>query len=308
MDLSGLSTSSIVAPPPVRVGDRVGIAALSGPIDPESLERGVEELSGLGFEPVLASNLSLRHGLFAGTDEQRLTGFHELVTDDALGAIVFARGGHGILRLLPRLDWELMARRPRAYVGYSDLTPLLNLLVQRLGQTALHGPMVAVDLARGLEDVERDSLIRALAGEPSPAIPIAGAGESVEGVLLGGCLSLMNAVVGTDFQLRFPETIVFWEDVDEPLYRLDRMLTQLRLSGSLTGIKGMVVGELDLLEEDVELGLLPGLLAEWSIEFSCPISYGVPSGHCRPNLTLPLGARVKVDAERGEMTFPAGSG
>ena len=290
-------------PPAVRPGDRIGVAALSGPVDGERLAAGIEALYGLGFEPVLASNLSCRSGLFAGSDEERLAGFHQLVADDGLGAIVFARGGHGILRLLPRLDWDLLARRPRAYVGYSDLTPLLNLLVERLGQVALHGPMVATDLARGLDDAERESFLSALAGERPGPMAIAGDGDPVEGTLIGGCLSLLNSVVGTEFELRCRDRIVFWEDVEEPLYRLDRMLTQLKLSGSLTRVRGMIVGRFKLLEEDEELGLLPELLVEWGREFSCPVSYGLMSGHCQPNLTLPLGARVRVDPLRGELNF-----
>jgi muramoyltetrapeptide carboxypeptidase len=268
----------------------------------------VEALRELGFEPVLASNLSLRNGLFAGSDDQRLEGFHQLVADDSLGAIIFARGGHGILRLLPRLDWRLLARRPRHYVGYSDLTPLLNLLVVRLGQISLHGPMVAVDLARGLEDSERVSLLAGLAGEPQEPLALVGSGKAAEGTLLGGCLSMMNAVVGTEFQLQTDHAVVVWEDVDEPLYRIDRMLTQLRLSGSLTRISAMVVGQFDLLADDVDANLLPELLVQWGREFACPVTYGVSSGHCRPNMTLPLGVRVRVDPHRGEMSYPGHAG
>jgi muramoyltetrapeptide carboxypeptidase len=295
--------SSASIPPAVHPGDRVGVAALSGPVAGENLARGVEALYELGFEPVLASNLSERHQFFAGTDEQRLSGFHELVADDSLGAIIFARGGHGILRILSRLDWRLMSRRPRAYVGYSDLTPLLNLLVSRLGLVAFHGPMVAVDLARGLAGPERDSLVGALAGELPAPIPVAGAGSPVDGVLVGGCLSLLNAVVGTEFQFQMQDQIVFWEDVDEPLYRLDRMMTQLRLSGSLTRIRAMIVGRFDLHPDDRESGLLPDLLTEWGHEFECPMTYGVESGHCQPNMTLPLGMRVHLDPDHGEMRF-----
>jgi muramoyltetrapeptide carboxypeptidase len=272
-------------------------------VDSENLEAGIDALFELGFEPVLARNLSQRHGLFAGSDAERLAGFHDLVADDGLGAIIFARGGHGILRLLPRLDWGLLARRPRAYVGYSDLTPLLDLLVVRLGQVAFHGPMVASDLGRGLEESERESFLAALAGELPPPMAIAGHGSPVEGILMGGCLSLLNSLVGTEFQLSFENRILFWEDVGEPLYRLDRMLTQLKLSGSLNRVRGMIVGRFELLEEDAELGLLPELLVEWGKELTCPVSYGLMSGHCQPNLTLPLGARVRLDPSGGELSF-----
>lgn len=303
MDLSGTSRNSVAKPPPVRSGDRIGIAALSGPVDPEALDRGVEALWELGFEPVLASNLAYRKGFFAGSDDERLAGFHDLIADDDLGGVIFARGGHGILRLLPHLDWALMARRPRAYVGYSDLTPLLNLLVSRLGQVALHGPMVAVDFARGLTTAETDSLLAALAGEQLPPLALLGEWTGTEGVLMGGCLSLLNAMVGTSFQVSAADSVLFWEDVGEPLYRLDRMLTQLGLSGSLTGIRGMVVAKFELHEDDVDSGLLPELLQEWSLEIGCPLAHGIESGHCAPNLTLPLGVKVRMDAHRRELVF-----
>ena len=295
---------SVSQPPPVTRGDRIGVAALSGPVDPEALESGVDALRQLGFEPVLASNLLARHVLFAGTDEERLAGFHDLLSDVSIKGVIFARGGHGILRLLPRLDWDRIVRQPRAYVGYSDLTPLLNLLVARAGQVALHGPMVAVDLARGLEAREEESLLSALAGKRPEPMPVAATGEVREGVLIGGCLSLLNAVVGTSFEVRATGKLLFWEDVDEPLYRLDRMLTQLRLSGSLTGINGLIMGRIELRQDDGDEGLLAELLEQWGRDLSCPVGYGVDCGHGRPNLTLPLGLPARLDPERGELSFP----
>ena len=295
---------SVSQPPPVHPGDRVGVAALSGPVAPEALESGVEALRELGFEPVLASNLSARHGLFAGSDDERLAGFHDLLADESIKGIIFARGGHGVLRLLPRLDWDQIVRQPRAYVGYSDLTPLLNLLVSRAGQVALHGPMVAVDLARGLEQAERESLLSALAGERPAPMKLAGSGKPCEGRLIGGCLSLLNAVVGTSFEVRAAGTILFWEDVDEPLYRLDRMLTQLRLSGSLHRVNGMVMGRIGLRQDDGDDVALADLLGEWESELSCTVGYGVDCGHGQPNLTLPLGLHSRLDPDRGELSFP----
>lgn len=176
-------------PPEVAPGDRVGVAALSGKVEPEALEAGVEALRGLGFEPVLAENVRRHHGSFAGADEERLAGFHDLAADPAIRAIFFARGGHGVLRLLHRLDWRLLERHPRAYVGYSDLTPFLLEVVRRLGLVAFHGPMVAVDFARGLDSGELSALLESLAHRtpPLPIEPLNGAAEGpVEGPLLEG--------------------------------------------------------------------------------------------------------------------------
>ena len=304
MEFSGTIQEEIRFPPAVEPGDAVGIAALSGPVDGTALAAGVDQLRRLGFRPVLADNLTDRSvGLFAGDDESRLRAFHRLAANDALRAIFFARGGYGILRVLPAIDWNLLRQYPRAYVGYSDVTPFLNAVVSRLRWVALHGPMVAVDLARGLDELERRSLLTCLAGQVPDGIEIAGHGSPAEGRLLGGCLSMLTATLGTAFAASFDDAVLFWEDVDEPLYRLDRMLTQLRLSGSLNRLQAMVVGRVEPSDTVDEHGDLSDHLLRWAAETDCSLAYGVPSGHCIPNLTLPLGSTVRLDPEVGRLSF-----
>ncbi len=283
-------------PPPVQPGDRVGIAALSGPIDPERLERGVANLVRLGFEPVLATNLASRQGYLAGSDDERLTAFHALAADPSLRAIVFARGGYGVLRLLARLDWSLLARHPRAYVGFSDLTPFLLEVVRRLGLVSFHGAMAAADLARGQGPEEEATFLDALAGRGPLVYPLAAseAGTGVEGALLGGCLSLLAATVGTPFAPALDGALLLVEDVNERLYRLDRMLTQLLLAGSLGGVRGVLVGHLDLARGEEEAALT-ALLADRLGELGVPVRCGLPCGHRAPNHTFPLGARARLE-------------
>ncbi len=285
-----------VLPPPLSEGDRVGVAALSGPVAAEALEAGLDAMRGLHLEPVKASNLHCCVGPFAGQDHQRLEGFMTLARDPSVKAIFFARGGHGILRVLPGLDWRILSEIPRAYVGYSDVTPFLNLVVDRLGLVAFHGPMVAVEWAEGLEDRERDSLWKLLSGELDFRLPVEGLAGSAEGILKGGCLSLLAATTGTEFSTSLDGAVLFWEDVAEPVYRLDRMLTQLRLSGSLSKINAMVAGRIELLESDPESDALHTLLGEFESELGCPAARGLASGHARPNFTLPLGAMVRLEA------------
>jgi muramoyltetrapeptide carboxypeptidase len=254
--------SPVSFPPPAGPGDRVGVAALSGPVDPERLECGLAELRRLGFAPVLADNLASRAGLFAGTDADRLAAFHRLAADPDLPAIFFARGGHGLLRILPGIDWELLARRPRAYVGYSDLTPFLLAVVARLRLAAFHGPMVAGDLARGLTLPEEGELLAALAGRYPREIPLAPPLRpgSARGPLLGGCLSLLAATLGTPYFPDLAGALLFFEDVNEPAYRLDRLLTHLSLSGNLEAIVGMLIGHLDGPDSPDSPGLPAGRL------------------------------------------------
>lgn len=303
-------------PPPVRPGDRVGVAALSGPVVPERLERGLAELRRLGFEPVPAPNLAARDGLFAGTAEARLAGLYALADDPSIRGVVFARGGHGVLPLLPRIDWQRLAEHPRAWVGYSDLTPFLLEVVRRLRLVAFHGPMVAADLARGLAAEEAASLVGALGGDLPKELPLAGGeGEVVTGVLLGGCLSLLTASLGTPWAVDLEGAVLMWEDVDEPLYRLDRMLTQLHLSHRLAGIRGMVIGHAD----PTDVPESPASVLRASVrrvtggDAGAPamsLAWGLPAGHRAPNLTLPLGLTARLEPAAARLLLrpePAGS-
>lgn len=285
------------------------MAALSGPVDPGRLADGLDALRDLGFEPVLAANLTSREplGLFAGDDAQRLEAFHQLAADPSLPAIVFARGGHGVLRLLPHLDWRLLARHPRAYVGYSDLTPFLLQVVQRFGWIAFHGPMVAADLARGLADDECTSFLDSLAGHfpqelPLTAIDTGSDAEDspietpIEGPLLGGCLSMLVATLGTPWTPDLTGAVLFWEDVAEPLYRLDRLLTQCVLSNRLENVRAMVVGHADPAggtDEELHAWLQTGP----ATGLGCPIGWGLEAGHRAPNCTLPLGGRARLEPD-----------
>jgi len=292
-------------PPPAGPGDRVGVAALSGPVDPERLERGLAALRGLGFEPVVADNVLSRRGLFAGGDAERLAGFHRLAAERDLAAILFARGGHGVLRLLPAIDWDLLGRRPRAYVGFSDLTPFLLAVVRRLGLVVFHGPMVAADLARGMPPEDAASLLGALAGSYPAVQPLApavrAASGPVAGPLLGGCLSLLAATLGTPWFPDLDGALLAWEDVAEPPYRIDRMLTHLRLSGNLDTLRGMIVGHLDGGGDAGEDAGFREVVADALAGLSFPIAWGLASGHRAPNRTLPLGLAASLSEDRTEL-------
>jgi len=304
--------SPVHLPPPAGPGDRIGVAALSGPVDPEKLERGLDALRRLGFAPVLAGNLGSRHGFFAGTDAERLDAFHRLAADPDLPAIVFARGGYGLTRLLPAIDWDLLARRPRAYVGYSDVTPFLLGVIERLGLAAFHGPMVAAELGRGLTPDEEESFLGALAGRYPRAEPFRSClknGGPVSGPLLGGCLSLLVATLGTPFFPDLGGSLLFWEEVNEDPYRVDRMLTHLRLSGNLAGIAGMIVGHLGHTEgsgEPSEERAWEALVDDSLAGFPWPLAWGLDSGHLRPNHTLPLGLLARLDAGAAQVVLGEG--
>jgi len=237
--------------------------------------------------------------LFAGSDDERLDAFHELIADESIAAVVFARGGHGVLRLLDRIDWSLVERRPKPFVGYSDLTPLLLALVERTGTVAFHGPMI-VDFARGLLPEERKSLLDALAGRrPRPwqleaVWPGLSAGRlrAVRGPLLGGCLTMLAAALGTSFQPDLRDAVLVLEDLDEPEYRIDRMLTQLRVSRCTAGVRAIVAGHFT----NCEAG---DSLIDLARTLDVPLFAGLPAGHGVPNHALPRGAPVRLDPAAG---------
>ncbi|MES1242453.1 MAG: LD-carboxypeptidase [Acidobacteriota bacterium] len=282
-------------PPPCGPGDRVGVAALSGPVDPEKLAAGVESLRRLGFEPVLADNALSRRGYLAGSDEERLAAFHRLVADPEIRAVFFTRGGYGVPRILPGIDWDLVGRHPRAYVGYSDLTPFLTSVVERLGLVSFHGPLVGGELARGLEPEEEASLLGALAGRYPVELPFRGwlREGTCEGPLLGGCLSLLSSMAGTPWFPDLRGAVVFWEEINEAPYRVDRMLTHLRLSDTLGDIAGMIVGHV---VDKGDWNEWPALVDENLSGYSWPLAWGLPTGHVPQNWTLPLGLPARLEA------------
>jgi muramoyltetrapeptide carboxypeptidase len=266
-------------------------------VDAEALQRGVLELEALGFAVRVGEGALERTGFTAGSVQGRLAQLEGLLKDPEVAGIICARGGAGAGRLLSGLDAGLLRIHSKPLVGYSDIT-WLHLALARLGIVTLHGPMVARELADGEAAYDRDSLWHGLTGEGDPYISAADdlhplRTGTAEGILRGGCLSILAAAAGTPWDLRpgGEATILLLEDVDEPPYRIDRMLFQIRAAGGLDGVRGVVFGEMK--------GCTPGPDADYALEemlleglagLDVPVAFGLPSGHTsRPNVTLPLG-------------------
>jgi muramoyltetrapeptide carboxypeptidase len=297
-------------PRAIRPGDLIGVVAPAGPVDEERLKLGVGELERLGFAVRVADGVLDRTGFTAGSVESRVAQIHGFFADPAVAGLACARGGAGTIQLLPHLDRDLLRDNPKPVLGYSDVT-LLHLEMESLGLTSLHGPMVARELADGDTAYDRKSLWYALTGEGEPYesepddLVVLTEGTA-EGVLRGGCLSLLAASAGTPWALRsLDETILFVEDVDEKPYRIDRMLRQLRASGALQGVTGIVFGDMK--------GCAPSYAESYRLEtvvlealdgLHVPIALGLSSGHTtHPNLTLPLGVRARLECVNGEAWF-----
>lgn len=288
-------------PRALRPGDLLAVCAPSGAVDREALLAGCRELERLGFRVRADEGLFARDLFMAGPVERRLGELHEAYADDAVAGVVCARGGAGASWLLPRLDLDLLAARPKVLLGYSDVT-LLHLALNARRQVTFHGPMIAHELATGRYDPE--SFWSALAADRAPSrvdgLGVLRPGTAV-GRLRGGCLSLLAAAAGTPWALATEgeDTLLFIEDVAEKPFRIDRMLFQLRNSGALDHVVGIVFGEMKgCAAPEGSPFTLAEVLQRSLAGLGVPVAFGLSSGHTdRPNVTLPFGVPARLTCE-----------
>ena len=299
------SPSPLVKPPALRRGDRVGIVAPASNLKRSELEAGCAALQRAGYEPFYFDSILDQDLYFAGSVERRVRELEAMFTRDDVRAIVCARGGYGANYLLDTLDIEKVRAHPKIFVGYSDVTTLLTYFLDRAGLVSFHGPMAAKDWAHP-DGVEMASWLAAL--EAAAEWELA-AGPAVKGLangvargrLYGGCLSMLAASLGTRYEIKTEGTLLFIEDIAVKPYQIDRMLMQLKLAGKLSGLRGLLFGEMtDCLQtanqgytlEDVIMRVVGGL--------GVPVAFGVRSGHvASANLTLPLGVEAELSVNEG---------
>lgn len=291
-------------PPALRSGDRIAIVAPASPFSREEFEAGLREIASLGFEPVYQEDVFARDGYVAGPPDVRARAWTAAWQDTSVRALIAARGGYGSVQMLPLLDAAAMRAAPKAFIGYSDNTSLLTWLTQQCATVAFHGPMVEGRFAKGPAGYDRDTFLRCLCdavplGEIThPALEVLRPGD-VEGVLVGGTLTQLTASLGTPFAFDPPRgCVLFVDEVAERPYRVDRMLTQLRLAGVLERTAAVVFGELPRCDEN-PAGPTARAAALRALDgFPGPVLFGLPSGHTTgPTLTLPLGVRARVRAD-----------
>jgi len=281
----------------------LGVVALSGPVDPARLDDGLQVLRSWGNPVLLASNLRDRETYLAGSDDDRLGGLLELL-DRGVRTIIAARGGFGSTRLLDRLPWDRLIADEVRFVGFSDLTAILSPLASSVVQ--IHGPMAAAGLDRPSNAERLRALLEGrLVGKtlfPIPSVCVLRHGAA-DGIARGGNLSLLSALMGTRWEPDFNDSVLFVEEVSEPPYRLDRLLTHLRGSASFGGVKALIGGSLHACRPKPEcLSRWCKLLLE-SVPESVPVIVGMPFGHATRNLAFPVGASVEVDTRRGALSW-----
>ena len=285
----------------LKPGDTIGIVAPASQVDREIFLRGVSEIETLGYKVQYSDLLFSNHYYFAGTHSQRAENFMEFFTNPKIKAVFCARGGYGSQYLLDLLDTNKLKANPKIFLGYSDVTTLLQYLENQCDMVCFHGPMVSREFASGepyyLKESLQDCLTRTSPGAqlhlPQTETLMQG---RVRGRLTGGCLSLLTACLGTPYELCSINKILFLEDVNTKPYQLDRMLMQLKLAGKLEEIQGLIFGEMLSCGDSSKSFTLQEIIYNVVHQLDIPVWYGLPSGHTSgKGLTLPFGVEIQMD-------------
>lgn len=285
----------MTTPSYLKAGDKVGIVSTAKRCEPHEINDGLAQLKSWGLQPVLGKNAFASHGFLAGTDEERLHDLQQMLDDTTIKAIFFTKGGYGTLRIIDNIDWTVFKANSKWLVGYSDIT-LLHSHVHNFGIESLHAVMlqgIAKSDAIAAETIRKALFGESLTYEIPNLVQNIPAQGTLEGVLVGGNLSMMYGIVGSASDIDTNGKILFIEDIDEYLYHYDRMLISLKRAGKLSGIKALLVGGMvDIKESTIPFGKND---IQITLEhFDCPIYFGIPSGHIDDNRALIMGRNITI--------------
>lgn len=296
------SHSEPALPKALKPGDTLGIVAPASPFDRKSFDAGVRILESMDFKLVIPADIFDHHGYLAGPDQRRADLLNRVFADSGIDGIICARGGYGAMRILPLLAADAIALHPKVFIGFSDITVLLDFLVERCRMVAFHGPTVT-SLGGG-DPVTRERFLSALT-RPVPLSLAAGSPKVIHagratGRFRCGNLTLLNHLTGTSFQPNFSGCILLIEDQGEAPYRIDRMLTQMLLAGCFDGLAGLALGSFT---HCGPADAIDRIVADRLGGLNIPILTGFEVGHEAVNMTLPVGLSVALDTYAGALTF-----
>lgn len=300
--IGGTDVQKMLKPNPLQVGDTIGIVAPAGPYDKDSFEKGIAVLETMGFKVHVPEGLDRSEGFLAGSDRQRADIFNGCFQNDAIKGVFCARGGYGSLRILDLIDYRLIEENPKVFVGFSDITAIHMTLLSRCRLITFHGPVVT---RLGEADPETlDFLIAAISSGRKLEIKVK-SGTAVksgrcEGVVSGGNLTTLCHLLGTPYAPVFRNHILLLEDVAEAPYKINRKLFQMKLSGCLKGVRGIMLGDFTDCGSHSEL---VATVKEVFNDMEIPIMAGFNFGHGAPNLTIPLGLKAILDTGKGSLIF-----
>jgi len=313
---SGIFGQTIIKPPRLNPGDTIGLIAPGWLITEEQLQESIDQISQLGFTPIYTERIIGKFGYFSGTDEQRAEDVNEMFLNPQVKGIFCANGGYGCTRILKLIDYQAIINNPKIIIGYSDATALLNAIHLKTNLVTFHGPIsrtIKYNYSTSLLEKVMISPIENLLIESYQAY-LENINEKPEydrytitsgnatGELVGGNLTLITSMIGTEYQLDFTNKLVFIEDIGEEPYRIDRMLTQLIESGELKKASGIIFGILRGCEKSDESKAPNSFTLREVIEdrmkpLNIPSVYGLSFGHLNNNFTIPIGIKAKLDAE-----------
>ena len=308
-----------VRPRRLRPGDTVGLVTPASPLlDFRDIARAEKVLRSLGLNVLHGKKIRRRTGFLAGSDSERAEDVHSMFADPSVRGIFALRGGYGSGRLLELLDWKLIGSNPKVLVGHSDLTAILAAIQARTGMVTFWGPLAGYDLGR-CPSAFKTKWLKAVTFKATGKLKLPGsppgtrrrlrvlAGHgAAEGRLTGGNLSIITSLLGTPFEIDTTGRLLFFEDVDEEPYRIDRMLNQLALAGKLQQAAGIIAGHFVNCESSGRMRHtynLSHVIKERLGRLGIPVIYGIPLGHEPEKITLPLGVRARLDSERPALTL-----
>ncbi len=306
----------IIKPKKLKPGDVIGIISpASTPDDLSKIDNGVKYLEKLGYRVEIGKNVGTQEGYLAGTDEQRLTDLHSMFKNKHIRAIFSIRGGYGSGRLLDKIDYKLISKNPKIFVGYSDINALQMAFFAKTGLVTFAGPMVAVDFHEEVSTFTEEVFWRTITSNKkigkiknprNEKFYILNKGRAV-GKILGGNLSLLTSLMGTEYFPKINNSILILEDINEAPYKIDRMLNHLRLAKVFKHIKGVILGHfVDCVEPDPEKRTfsLNEVIIEYFQNLDIPVLYNVKHGHIKENITIPYGVKCVLNATRSTIEIP----
>jgi muramoyltetrapeptide carboxypeptidase len=292
-------------PKPLAPGARVALIAPAGPLrKPDELPRAQQNARSLGWDPLVMPHATEQFGYLAGQDRDRLDDINHALRDASVDALWCLRGGYGMIRILPGIDYEALDADPKPIIGYSDITAMHAAVQRKCRLVTYHGPTAR----EAMTEFSRDSFLRAVVEQTDSCGVAPNAREishgRAEGRLVGGNLAVLASLCGTSFAPDLTDGILILEDIGEPVYRIDRMLQQLMLSGALNGCRAIVFGECVKCPEDAGGGGRPldSVIGEIAEELGVPCLAGVPIGHIDEQWTIPLGATATLDTRERRLT------
>lgn len=310
----------MIYPERLKANDVIGICAPASPIDQDLFEKGLRFIKSQGLKIKMSNNVYKKAGYLAGTDQERLNDFHELLEDRSVKAIIFARGGYGTARFANDVDIDVIKRNPKIIWGFSDITYLHSLIYAKTKLITFHGPMIMTAGREEFDDLSQRGFLQLFKptvsryDEEISMLTVIAPGEA-NAPIVGGNLSLLVSTLGTDNEIEVTNKIIFIEELNEKIYKIDSMLNQLKLANKLNEVAGVVIGDFHntiamdngtRLDRNQTAERLADLFMHYFSGLSVPVISGFKIGHCFPHFAIPHGANAFLSSKTKSLTVEAG--